>query len=399
MFAPRIAKAKLNSPATTSSPVSHPDISDHARLRQLAQHSSALDGGRKEQEAETAAHTVLNPSRKLSNITSSSILNMVEPPAEQPSGKSLDSSTANFMGTRFRHDFSKVRIHDDSEAQRAVSSVGARAFTLGQHIHFGAGQYVPGARSGMSLLAHELTHVVQEAGNPFPALRCAPPLSGHTTREILADEKIAGDVDAALKTSKAITAYIPKEQIKETKGHVHIDLKGAFEKHEEESAKASGNTSPPVPEGQTVAGFTDLRTGQIHLKNQLADVESAIHEAIHLNSNVGNQKKGLSAFQLNFGHPLEEGVTQYFTNKVLDEQGLAPGPSYKDELNLAQALIDTLGEKAVGDAYFKGDTKAQKAIVDASNKHGDMAQWRKLSRSDDSKDWPEAIKELKKIFP
>jgi len=81
------------------------------------------------------------------------------------------------------------------------------------------------------------------------------------------------------------------------------------------------------------------------------------------------------------------------------EQTLDPGTAYPDELKLAQALIDALGEKKVGDAYFKGTSEARDALANASNKHGNLALWRKLSRSDDPKDWPEAIKELKKIVP
>jgi hypothetical protein len=319
----------------------------------------------------------------------------------ESAGSAIEDGASRFLNARFGHRFSQVRIHDDSAAHRAASSIGARAFTLGEHIAFGAGQYAPGTRSGMNLLAHELTHVLQDAGNPFPVLRLAPDLSKRTTGEKVTD-KIAADVDAALAASKTITSFVPADQLKKTSGHLHTDLKGQFEKHEADSEKASGQKSAPVPKGQVTAGFTDLRTGVIHLKDQVASVESAVHEAVHLNSKVGDAKKGLSAFQLAFGHPIEEGVTQHFTNKVLAEQKLVAGSAYPEQLQLAEAFIGKLGangEKLVGDAYFKGTTDAWNALVNASNKHGDMARWRTLSRSDDPKDWPEAIKELKKIFP
>jgi len=306
-----------------------------------------------------------------------------------------------FLKARFGHSFSQVRIHDDGAAHNVASAMQARAFTLGEHVFFGAGQYAPRTRIGMNLLAHELTHVLQDAENPFPVLRRAPVLSSRTSKEKVTDQ-IAADVDAALAASKTITSFVPEKQLKKTSGHLHTDLKGQFEKHEAESEKASGQKSAPTPPGQVTQGFTDLRTGVIHLKDQVANVESAVHEAVHLNSQVGDKKKGQSVFQRDFGHPLEEGVTQYFTNKVLAEQHLSAGTAYPDQLKLAQALIDALGqngEKLVGDAYFKGTSDAQNALVNASNKHGDLARWRKLSRSDDPKDWPEAIKELKKILP
>jgi hypothetical protein len=66
------------------------------------------------------------------------------------------------MSARFGHDFSHVRIHDSSVADEAARSVGARAFTLGSDIHFAAGEYSRGSRNSERLLAHELTHVVQQ---------------------------------------------------------------------------------------------------------------------------------------------------------------------------------------------------------------------------------------------
>jgi hypothetical protein len=76
-------------------------------------------------------------------------------------GRPLDSSVLALMGPRFGHDLSNVRIHADREAGKRAASLGARAFTLGNHISFGVNEYLPHTRSGQTLLAHELTHVVQ----------------------------------------------------------------------------------------------------------------------------------------------------------------------------------------------------------------------------------------------
>ena len=65
-------------------------------------------------------------------------------------------------------DFSGVRLHTDPPAARAAQSVDARAFTVGQHVYFGAGSYQPGAPAGERLLAHELVHTMQQ-GNTVPA--------------------------------------------------------------------------------------------------------------------------------------------------------------------------------------------------------------------------------------
>jgi Domain of unknown function (DUF4157) len=61
------------------------------------------------------------------------------------------------------HDFSNVRVHTDARAMESARAVNALAYTVGNHIVFGAGQHAPGTPSGRRLLAHELTHVVQQS--------------------------------------------------------------------------------------------------------------------------------------------------------------------------------------------------------------------------------------------
>jgi hypothetical protein len=77
-------------------------------------------------------------------------------------GQPLSSATREFMETRFGHDFSRVRIHADEQAAASAQAINAHAYTSGHNIVFGHGQYNPGAPSGRHLLAHELTHVVQQ---------------------------------------------------------------------------------------------------------------------------------------------------------------------------------------------------------------------------------------------
>jgi hypothetical protein len=74
----------------------------------------------------------------------------------------LDAATRAFMEPRFVHDFSHVRVHTDAKAAESARAVNAQAYTVGQDIVFGAGQYAPGTRGGSQLLAHELAHVVQQ---------------------------------------------------------------------------------------------------------------------------------------------------------------------------------------------------------------------------------------------
>ena len=78
------------------------------------------------------------------------------------SGNPLDANTRAFMEPRFGHDLGGVRIHTDSKAAESARAVNALAYTVGRNVVFGAGQYLPTTDFGKRLIAHELTHVVQQ---------------------------------------------------------------------------------------------------------------------------------------------------------------------------------------------------------------------------------------------
>jgi hypothetical protein len=84
--------------------------------------------------------------------------------SQQGGGSPLDAQTRSFMEPRFSLDFNKVRVHTDSTSVQMNQELGAQAFTHGHDVYFGAGKYHPGADDGKRLLAHELTHVVQQTG-------------------------------------------------------------------------------------------------------------------------------------------------------------------------------------------------------------------------------------------
>jgi hypothetical protein len=96
-------------------------------------------------------------------------------------GQPLDASTRAFMEPRFGHDFSHVRVHTDAKAAESSQSVDALAYTVNSHVVFGSGHYAPHTSSGRRLLAHELTHVVQQSNalSPAGALSIGPVESAH----------------------------------------------------------------------------------------------------------------------------------------------------------------------------------------------------------------------------
>src|SRR6185436_3409250 len=79
-------------------------------------------------------------------------------------GRSMDSETRSFMELRFNYDFSNVKIHDNDLAAKSAGSINALAYTSGNNVVFNSGQYNTNSDSGKRLLAHELTHVVQQEG-------------------------------------------------------------------------------------------------------------------------------------------------------------------------------------------------------------------------------------------
>lgn len=79
-------------------------------------------------------------------------------------GRPLDTALQQDMGQRFGYDFSRVRVHVGATAEQSAREVNAHAYTVGHNLVFGAGQFAPGSRVGRHLLAHELTHVVQQSG-------------------------------------------------------------------------------------------------------------------------------------------------------------------------------------------------------------------------------------------
>ncbi len=86
-------------------------------------------------------------------------------------GQPLDNATRALMEARFGHDFSRVRVHVDADAAESARALSASAYTVNQELVFQDGQYQPGTKEGKRLLAHELTHIVQQGHSAPGAAR------------------------------------------------------------------------------------------------------------------------------------------------------------------------------------------------------------------------------------
>ena len=96
-------------------------------------------------------------------VVSDSISNKIA--STRGSGSTLDNTTRSFMESRFDTDFSNVRVHNNHEAVELSTHLNAQAFTVGNDIYFNSGKFSPESSAGKQLLAHELTHVVQQQSN------------------------------------------------------------------------------------------------------------------------------------------------------------------------------------------------------------------------------------------
>lgn len=118
-----------------------------------------------EREADRAAENVVRGklSGPLGASRSEPFVDDLPVSVPRTAGQKLDSSARHFFERRFGADFSKVRIHSGSGAAASAGSIGARAYTRGHDIVFGAGEYQPSSPGGRALIAHELAHHVQQS--------------------------------------------------------------------------------------------------------------------------------------------------------------------------------------------------------------------------------------------
>lgn len=104
-------------------------------------------------------------------------------------GHNLDHTVRESMEQGFGADFSGVRVHTDAQSDQLNRSIHAQAFTTGQDIFFKQGKYNPGSRGGQELLAHELTHVVQQNGDAVASRKVIQ------RKEVKKDSEIQGKQD------------------------------------------------------------------------------------------------------------------------------------------------------------------------------------------------------------
>jgi hypothetical protein len=125
-------------------------------------------------------------------------------------GESLDEEIHETMRARFGKDFSEVRVHTDAAAAGSAKALQANAYTVGRHIAFAAGRYTPGTVEGQSLLAHELTHVIQQGNGAMPVGRLSVSTPSDAA-ERQADRASAGEGPPVTSTAPVMVHRSPND--------------------------------------------------------------------------------------------------------------------------------------------------------------------------------------------
>ncbi|HYO14628.1 MAG TPA: DUF4157 domain-containing protein, partial [Thermoanaerobaculia bacterium] len=214
-------------------------------------------------------------------------------------GSPLPAPVRSFFEPRFGHDFGAVRVHTGTAAGEAARAVSARAFTVGNDVVFGAGEWSPETTEGRRLLAHELTHVVQQT--PLVARR--EPL---LQRAPLA----ASD---AVPHAPAIPALAPANG---PEGDPAGELEPPLRAEPGTAALSPGGSSPPEDQGGLRALLARLGAGlplssAIRSRMETAFGRSFAHVRVHTDSAAAGLATTLGARAFTVGEHIAFGAQEY----------------------------------------------------------------------------------------
>jgi Domain of unknown function (DUF4157) len=146
-------------------------------------------------------------------------------------GHALDGGARSLMESRLGHDFSGVRVHHDSGAATAAQALHSRAFTVGRDVFFNAGEYRPHTPSGRELIAHELTHTVQQGGTGGATARTkvqrtTTPGTGTTPPQQDEQDQAAAATSTTFTSTQVPGGSIDTTDVGSSKGTITLPLLG-----------------------------------------------------------------------------------------------------------------------------------------------------------------------------
>lgn len=189
---------------------------------------------------------LLDMQRSVGNASVGAILDDERSPVTDvvsSGGRPLEPDVRTDMETRLGHDFGDVRIHDDGGAHDSARSVDAHAYTVGNSVVFQRDKYDPGSTDGRVMLAHELTHVVQQRSGPVDGTPAAGGISvsdpsDRFEREAAANaERVAGPSSESAPAVSAAPTAVQRAEVSEEEQQEETPVQGSFVQREEEEDK------------------------------------------------------------------------------------------------------------------------------------------------------------------
>jgi Domain of unknown function (DUF4157) len=181
-------------------------------------------------------------------------------------GRPLETATRSLMESRFGHDFSRVRIHTDARAAESAQAVSASAYAVGSHIVFGEGQYAPNVRGGRTLLAHELTHTVQQGGANSMVNQIGRPEASSEQEASQTTERVISGAGGPFPTLHNDTGVVRRHVAAQTKALTPGDAVSAESQPEEQGGREpkEAEIKPDICES-TVKYFEPMKQGVVEI--------------------------------------------------------------------------------------------------------------------------------------
>ena len=193
--------------------------------------------------------------------------------AQLGAGQSLDGDVRSRMESAFGESFSGVEVHADSGAAKLSDDLNSRAFTVGHHIAFGAGEYHPGTPIGDALIAHELAHVAQQRGAPTDSGPAQKGTTGYGALEQDADEAAVGAVVYSWGGAKGL-AGIAKRAMPSLKSSLRLQ-------------RCDKTSKGPIAAPRLATARTNFRNKNSHLSTlELDKIDAAINAVSADNINL-----------------------------------------------------------------------------------------------------------------
>ena len=218
-------------------------------------------------------------------------------------GRPLPSPVRQTLEPKLRHDFSRVRIHDDATAARLADDIGARAFTVAGNVFFGAGRYAPHTHAGRRLLKHELTHAAQQSRSPELAgaiqrdLALEPP-----SPTAVAPALTQAQIDEAIRFNRF--RFKDPYTIRIVRDVLGLEPVPAIVDEEFVRAVAQWQAENNVtPDGKVGADTTRTLLGELKAEDQPADVEQLRRDNYVITTDVTPP-----TYHLDIGRPIQHFV-------------------------------------------------------------------------------------------